>query len=211
MIAALGVVCALVLALRLALYDDGAGYARIYFGLDTRVDSLMFGAILAFLLHQSMVRERIPRWLVWVGLSLIGAGCLMPHGIQVRAMPTVVGVGTAIVMYSIAQDEGFAPFSWRWVRWIGKRSYGLYLYQAPVNVFLLLTVTREKWIQLFVIAGTFLVAALSYHYIEQPFLRLKDRDRRSNRCLEGALEQLVASSVNGPSQSPLTSSDRRNT
>lgn len=191
MIAALGVVCAAVLVWRFVLYDGGAGDLRVYFGLDTRADSLMYGAIVAYALHQSRVRPDIPRWLVLVGLAFVGSGCFLPtrlpNDIQVRIMPTLAGIGTAIVIYAIAQNRGFTPFGWRWVQWIGKRSYGLYLYQSPVNVFFQLTFGHAKWVQSLVFAGTFAVAALSYRYIEKPFLRIKDRDAKSQRGLARSL------------------------
>lgn len=191
MITSLSIVCAVVLAWRLFLYISGAGYLRIYFGLDTRADSLMYGAVVAFVLNRSRIRPGTSPWLVWIGLALTGIGCLLsarePYNMQLVAMPSVVGIGVAVMIYGICQNRGFAPFEWRWVQWIGKRSYGIYLYQAPVNVFLLLTVTRAKWIQIFVVAGTFAIAALSYRYIEKPFLRIKNRDRRSQRGLDKSL------------------------
>ncbi|MEN4450261.1 acyltransferase [Mycobacterium sp. SM3041] len=184
-------VCAVVLLWRIALYTHGEGYARIYFGLDTWADSLMCGAIVAVALHRSRVRLNTPRWLVWVGFTLLATACFIPgrepHNYYLLSVPTLGGIGTAIIIYAIAQDRGFAPFGWRWVQWTGKRSYGLYLYSAPVNVFLLLAVTHAKWIQLFVLAGTFVMAALSYRYIEKPFLRIKDRDGKSRRGLDESL------------------------
>lgn len=191
MLTILIVACAAVLAWRITLYLHGAGYSRIYFGLDTWADSLMYGAVVAVALHRSRVRPNTSRWVVWGGLLLIAAGCFLPgrepHNLHLLVVPALGGIGTATVIYAIAQDRGFAPFGWRWVRWVGKRSYGLYLYSAPVNVFLLLTVTRDKWIQLFVLAGTFAMAALSYRYIESPFLRVKDRDGKSRRGLDKSL------------------------
>lgn len=206
MLTTLGIACAVVLAWRIVLYLHGAGYSRIYFGLDTWADSLMYGAIVAVALHRSRIRPNTSRWLVWGGLLLIAADCLLPgrdpHNLYLLGVPALGGIGTAIVIYAIAQDRGFAPFGWRWVQWIGKRSYGLYLYSAPVNVFLLLTVTRDKWIQAFVIAGTFAMAALSYRYVEKPFLQIKNRDGRSQRGLDKSLRSAVPVPAPEPRPAP---------
>ena len=65
--------------------------------------------------------------------------------------------------------------------WIGRRSYGIYLYHLPV--FYLLQPFHKKFPgtlgNLAYTAAAIVVpvtlAALSYHYIEIPFLKLKGR------------------------------------
>lgn len=186
MIVAMGTLCALILVWRFVLFNNGADFGRIYFGTDTRADLLMFGAMLAYVLHRSQAREIAP-WVVWVGLALIGSTRFMTGSFKVCLVPTAVGIGTAVVIYAIVQSRGFAPFGWRWVRWIGKRSYGLYLYQLPIIVFFVLAVTTAKWIQIVALIATFILAALSYRYIEMPFQRMKDHDSRSRKGLEESL------------------------
>jgi peptidoglycan/LPS O-acetylase OafA/YrhL len=64
--------------------------------------------------------------------------------------------------------------------WIGRRSYGIYLYHLPV--FCAVDVLRIKGsfassvcITLFKVVITLAIAALSYRFLELPFLRLKER------------------------------------
>ncbi|WP_162460693.1 MULTISPECIES: acyltransferase [unclassified Mycolicibacterium] len=187
MVAVMGTLCALILVWRFVLFNGGASFSRIYFGTDTRADLLMYGALLAYLLHKSTPRQNVARWVVWVGLAIIGTTRLMTGAAKDCLLPTAVGIGTAVVIYAIAQNSGAGFFGWRWVRWIGKRSYGLYLYQLPVIVFFMLTVTTAKWIQFVALIATFVLAALSYKYIEMPFQRMKDRDKRSGRGLGESL------------------------
>ncbi len=189
MVIVMSCLCAVILVWRFVLFNGGAGFSRIYFGTDTRADLLMCGAILAYVLHQAPSRGNVPPWVVWFGLALIGSTRIMTGSFKVCVLPTAVGIGTVVVIYAVVQDSRFAPFDWRWMRWIGKRSYGLYLYQLPVIVFFLLTVHRDKWMQIVALLTTFVVAALSYKYLEMPFQRMKDRDSRSRRGLERSLSQ----------------------
>jgi peptidoglycan/LPS O-acetylase OafA/YrhL len=79
----------------------------------------------------------------------------------------------------------------RWLEVLGEASYGIYMFHmfvvyATSWVFLRTTWWQEspRWTYLvayygMAIGGTFLVALLSRRYFEAPFLRLKDRSRRS--------------------------------
>lgn len=64
------------------------------------------------------------------------------------------------------------------LRWVGRRSYGIYVYHLPI--FLAFEPWRRKhdWLNLFAISMlrlsvTLVVAGLSYRYLERPILRLK--------------------------------------
>jgi peptidoglycan/LPS O-acetylase OafA/YrhL len=56
---------------------------------------------------------------------------------------------------------------------IGKRSYGLYLYHWPI--FLFLGIDRRPAVLAAGLGATVVATWFSYRFIEQPFLRLKDR------------------------------------
>jgi peptidoglycan/LPS O-acetylase OafA/YrhL len=85
-----------------------------------------------------------------------------------------------------------APLSMVPMRYIGKISYGLFLYHVPI-----LTL-GHKWIHgpvgsAALIAFAFIAAALSYEFVEKPFLRLKGR--RPNRSVTDLEESRVAAVV----------------
>jgi len=85
-----------------------------------------------------------------------------------------VGLTTAVLVAVVAHPQarvGTLLLGWRPLRWIGERSYGLYLWHWPVFM-----VTRPgldvpldgaKLLALR-LAVTVLLAHLSYHYVEQP-------------------------------------------
>jgi len=65
-------------------------------------------------------------------------------------------------------------------RWLGKRSYGIYLYHVPVVTVLELYRVPHSPINLALITALrfaipIVLAALSYRYIEMPFLRWKSK------------------------------------
>lgn len=165
------------LLLRLMHWHGGADWQRVYFGLDTHADSLLVGCALAVALHGS--RSRTPgRWAKLAapaGLCVIAGTCCTNLVFADVAGPLVVAVATAAVIYPAVTSD-FADFlAGPTLVSVGRRSYGVYLYQGPV---LLLTGDGSLWVSFFValplLAG---VTALSWQYVEQPFLRLKDRQR----------------------------------
>ena len=77
-------------------------------------------------------------------------------------------------------------FSNKILRWIGKRSYSIYLYHIPI--FLALEGLRQPhnkmsflFISLVRLSLSIILAALSYQYIEQPILRFKKKFDTMNR------------------------------
>lgn len=153
----------------------------------TRVDSLMAGALGAMLLG------RLPRptWLAVPILALFAIGTLTVHDADVwlyRGGFTLVAVLATwlVVLVATAPADTLLArvLSLPWLRWTGTRSYGLYLYHFPLFLvveplrvphdvvnFALVTVLR--------FALAFLVAGLSYRYLESPFRRYTHRPMRA--------------------------------
>jgi peptidoglycan/LPS O-acetylase OafA/YrhL len=74
-------------------------------------------------------------------------------------------------------------FDSKFVQYIGKTSYGIYLFETPVSFLIINSALRlhvDFWgsvtIKILVLAlATILISAISYKYLEQPFLKLKRR------------------------------------
>jgi peptidoglycan/LPS O-acetylase OafA/YrhL len=64
-------------------------------------------------------------------------------------------------------------------KWLGVRSYGIYLYNYPISVILLAHLhthnTTRLALSLLGILVAIAIAAASYKWVEQPFLRRKAR------------------------------------
>ena len=165
-------------------------FARVYFGFDTRVDAMLSGCLLACLLYWQRLPEAarwsaLTRWL-WLPLLLAFAWLVGSSDYGQARYPlglfTVVALGTALVIAEItlrptgwlARSLCFTP-----LRYVGKLSYGLYLYH-----FVIFSTTPPPIPQpiparqLADFVATFALAAVSYHFIEQPCLRLKTRWQR---------------------------------
>lgn len=81
-----------------------------------------------------------------------------------------------VVAWLVNQPE--APiFASRPAVWLGERSYGVYLVHQAMLIFLVSVLNGPpSWVVLIIgVPASIGVAALSYRYVEQPFLRLKDR------------------------------------
>jgi len=164
------------------LYLNGASVNRLYYGTDTRAQSIMIGAVAAILVPMSQERPLSGRSSHVMGiLGIAGAGvvayCL--HAVQgagaflYEGGFLLVGLSTAavvVVTVGRPRDVLSRALSWRPLRYTGRISYGLYLYHWPI--FLLLTYSRTGLSHLPLLltrfAVTFVVADLSYRFIETP-------------------------------------------
>ena len=176
------------------MYQPFEDPLRLYYGTDTRASALLIGALLAYMWRPFNAQETKLYALAKKILFPVGFGAvavliwanmyytlLMPDSEQLfRGGFLLTSIITAIVLASIVTPGsklsnvlGFAPLVW-----IGKRSYGLYLWHWPV-----FQLTRERvdvdingWelfaVRMFV---TLILVEISYQYIERPI-----RERRMN-------------------------------
>jgi len=84
----------------------------------------------------------------------------------------------ACIMNMVSQNS-VLTIEYRPLQYLGQISYGLYMYH-PLVIYPLLTLVPLTWISgvwgyLFVLSLTTAVAALSYHLMEEPFIRLKEK------------------------------------
>ncbi|HEU5421068.1 MAG TPA: acyltransferase family protein [Streptosporangiaceae bacterium] len=163
------------------LYHPGYDPTRVYDGTDTRVFGLLIGAALAFLWPSRKLRADIgaaSRWCLEgvgvVGLLVIGAliwrsteysAFLYPGGMVLLSFATVLVVATvASPATRLGQVLGVAP-----VRWIGVRSYGIYLWHYPIIVLTTPATGQETLLrEVLQVAASIAVAALSWRLVEEP-------------------------------------------
>ncbi len=165
------------------LYHPGFDPTRVYEGTDTRASGLLIGAALAMLWPSDFPRRR-GRWALRhpLGLDLIGIVGIV--GILVLVWKTdafdpfiyptgfiLLSAATAAIVFAVVNPTsvlgpmlGCAP-----LRWIGVRSYGIYLWQWPIVVLWGAPRVGVNWPQAALqVAVTFVVAALSWRLLEEP-------------------------------------------
>lgn len=176
---------------------------RVYYGTDTHAFGLALGAFAAVLLLGRVMSGRVTRWALGLGgglaiaalvaLAFVLAGDLelaYRGGLALVAVLSAVAIAALLVPGSpVARALDVAP-----VRWVGVRSYGIYLWHWPVFVLLgsaLPTWPREGLegaaLGGIALALTLLAAALSYRFVEQPIRRHGFRD--SARAIAGVFDR----------------------
>jgi peptidoglycan/LPS O-acetylase OafA/YrhL len=159
---------------------------RIYEGTDTRAFELLLGAALAvvrptnFQYFGSRITTRgvlILDLLGVAGLATIGvlvwkttpfSAFLYPYGLLLLTFATVAVI--AAVVHSGSALGAFMGS--RPLRWIGVRSYGIYLWQWPIVVLWGQPSTGVHWGRAVLQIGvTLIVASLSWRYVEEPIRR----------------------------------------
>ncbi len=159
---------------------------RVYEGTDTRAFELLIGAALAVVRPTTFPRfgSRVPvrRVLLLDVLGLAGVivvfvlvwqttpftAFLYPWGFLLLSLATVAAIAAVVHSASaLGALLGSRPF-----RWIGVRSYGIYLWQWPIVVLWGRPTTSVHWGRaLLQIAVTLIVASLSWRYLEEPIRR----------------------------------------
>jgi len=168
-------------ALMAVLYEPGSDPSRVYYGTDTRAQSLLVGALLAMLLlKRPEVRGRVGKVALQVAALAAAAGLaamwtlvsdqadfLYTGGLFLEAL--LVAVVIAAVVQPSTGPLG-ALLSIAWIRWVGRVSYGVYLFHWPVYVTLDEQRTGLDGYALFTVrvAMTLVIAALSYYLLEMP-------------------------------------------
>jgi peptidoglycan/LPS O-acetylase OafA/YrhL len=134
-------------------------------------------------------------------LSCLGVALLVSFPRDNLALPprlVIVGVGAGMALGGLVLLQRHTGRAWRWmesrpVRWVGKRTYGLYLWHlvlvAELSV-LFRGAESPRWTYAvllpLVVVTSLAVAALSYRFVERPAMRLRDRGPRTAPSAETA-------------------------
>ena len=169
--------------LMFVLYEPSFDPSRIYFGTDTRAGGLLFGAALAMVWPSRKLSRRIAPQarnlldalgvlgLLIITLMIWRTGELSAFLYQGGFV--LLSLATVMVLMPLTHPAcrlgiflGMRP-----LRWVGVRSYGIYLWQTPVIV-----LTTPQGVQheddlfrsLLQTAAIFAISALSWRFVEEP-------------------------------------------
>jgi peptidoglycan/LPS O-acetylase OafA/YrhL len=204
-------------ALAMALvYVPGGDPSRVYYGTDTHASALFIGSALALtwplrrlgplggLETRDSDRTRIPDALGLAGIAVLAwamghfAGTdrvLYPAGLLVAALAAggvvLAAASPGLVSWALGRSV---------LRWIGIRSYGIYLWHWPVIALATAAFPRQRpadWIWLPEAAISVGLAAASWRWVEEPIIR--DGFRTTVR----ARGRMVLGSLAGAHRSPV--------
>jgi peptidoglycan/LPS O-acetylase OafA/YrhL len=188
-------VAALSTALMALHFVDGQDATRVYYGTDTHVMGLMLGAALAFAWASPLRTRYASAWLACrrpaLGAALAVLAVLLwvlredsaltfRGGLALACLATVILVAALLPLGLETGDDPLSGSRWRTllcaepVTWIGRRSYGIYLWHWPVIVIIgqdMRTApgTFQHLVSaIWCVIVTIALADLSYRFVEAP-------------------------------------------
>jgi peptidoglycan/LPS O-acetylase OafA/YrhL len=177
---------ALSAAAMILIYQPGVDPTRVYEGTDTRAFGLLIGAALAMVWPSRKLRaHRINHR---VRHLIDGAGVVGPVVIGILIWRTseyspflykggivLLSVATVLVLTALVHPASWlgVAVGWTPLRWLGVRSYGIYLWHYPIIVLTAPGPQQGATLSLEVlqVVATIVVAALSWQFFEEPIRR----------------------------------------
>lgn len=163
--------------LMIVLFDPQQDASRVYYGTDTRAFSLLFGALLAILGDYRMVPRRLSASVNMV-LGSVSFAVLLVMTIAIngssnfwyRGGQFVGTILTVLVIYTVLGRKTWLSrfLSNPVLKWIGDRSYSIYLWHYPIILLISKGIKASWWITLIEIVLSVVLAELSYRFIETP-------------------------------------------
>ena len=163
--------------LMIVLFDPQQDASRVYYGTDTRAFSLLFGALLAILWKYQMVPRRLSASVNMV-LGSVSFAVLLVMTIAIngssnfwyRGGQFVGTILTVLVIYTVSGRKTWLSrfLSNPVLKWIGDRSYSIYLWHYPIILLISKGIKASWWITLIEIVLSVVLAELSYRFIETP-------------------------------------------
>jgi peptidoglycan/LPS O-acetylase OafA/YrhL len=162
----------------------------VYNTFDMRVDSLLVGCLLSIMVHAKRTRLLCcsvlrSQWMAAISLAILVFLMVQPWGHTARFIaawtlqPPVVAVMLLQVAYWGAKSWALCRIAL--VRFIASISYALYLYHRLAGE--VVAFFRIPHLGYSTAALTLLMSTASYYLLEQPFMRMRDRQTASQELI----------------------------
>ena len=176
------------LASSILQWNAGAPHLRLYFGSDTRAYGILIGCLAALVLSWNVLPKTENAGKVFRVASVVSlAGIIVSFfvlrhttGFVYNGGFALIAIGTSFLVldFLLFPSKLSRAFEFAPLVWLGKISYGLYLWHFPI-----LEVSKKVFdgrlhpaiYGTIGVIVTLIVAGTSYYLIEKPFLKLKDR------------------------------------
>ena len=198
-------VISLIMVLSLAytqyLVFHGGGN-RIYYDTFARVYELLAGAYGAVFLWQGQAIKKHASKISYLALMTLVVLLVISNDASKIFFPwgsLLAVVATTLLVVSLDNEENIVKrfLSSRYMRYIGERAYGIFLYHMPVLVLVPRFSPYNRYVNLFLaVVITFSLAIISFKFIEDPIRNLK-RFNPSLTLMIGVTTLVLASTLPG--------------
>ena len=179
---------------------DAKGWFEVYLRTDTRVSSLLFGVFGAFVWLG--YRNRLPRILAVLSIVAVGVQILIVT--RGRADGSFMWKG-GMALFDLASLALVLSLAYACcplvrilelspLRWLGKISYGLYLWQLPVILMFKRHGLTLDWRLRLLLAPIIVVglSALTWYFFERPLMKSRFAGRLRGSVPRSSFEQRAA-------------------
>ena len=173
--------------IRLILIVNNVPHPAIWVLPITHFESIILGIVIGFGGFGFLLKRLKPLMIGVIGILFFVLLCLLPNIDKISywliASYSFVGISTSMVLFSVSNSKYLKTiFSKEIFVFLGKRSYGLYLYHFLGNAVASLMISRVSGIPsnsfasfIYSLSFTIIVSIISYKIVETPFLKLKKK------------------------------------
>lgn len=159
------------------LYSPDGDPSRVYYGTDTRAFSLLIGALAAIQKEYHIIKVKL-RGKLWAVIGSISVLILIGMMMLISSYSSflyyggqaIVSVLAAFVVYAVTVSRSLLNIilGSSILKWIGDRSYSIYLWHYPIIVLMSGGKRAAWWIVILEVVLSVAFAELSYRFIETP-------------------------------------------